>query len=118
MARSKTRMRFTHCTLFFLLLTGACQPALQREPLGARPDLAPSPLLSTEALDARILYLNRLLETQDLSREDRELAQDLLASYKGLKTAAQSGSLKQNYAPMIHILLRILEQMEDRYFST
>jgi len=118
MARSKTRMRFTFCTLFFLMLTGACQPVLQREPLSARQDLTPSPLLSTEALDARILYLNRLLETQDLPREDRELAQDLLASYKVLKTAAQSGSLKQNYAPMIHILLRNLEQMEDRYFTT
>jgi hypothetical protein len=71
-----------------------------------------------EALDTRILYLNRLLETQDLAKEDRELAQDLLASYKGLKVASESGSLKQNYAPMIHILLRNLEQMEDRYFTT
>ena len=73
--------------------------------------------MSVEALDRRIHYLSGLLETQDLSKEDQELAQDLLAAYKGLKTASQSGSLKQNYAPMINILLRNLEQMEDRYFS-
>jgi len=118
MRRNKTPVRFTLCALVLLSLTGACQPALQRKPLSTGQDLAPSPLLSEEALDARILYLNHLVETQDLSKEDRELAQDLLASYKGLKTAAQSGSLKQNYAPMIHILLRNLEQMEDRYFTT
>lgn len=118
MARNKIPMQLTLCTLFFLILTGACQPVLQREPLRASQDLAPSPLLSLETLDTRILYLNRLMETQDLSREDRELAHDLLASYKVLKTAAQSGSLKQNYAPMIHILLRNLEQLEDRYFTT
>jgi hypothetical protein len=73
--------------------------------------------LSAEALDRRILYLSRLLETQDLSREDRELANDLLASYKGLKAASERGSLKQNYAPMISILLRNLEEIENRYFT-
>ena len=118
MEKNKVPVRFTLCTLFLLLLTGACQPALQREPIRASQDLSPSPLLSLEALDARIQYLNRLMETQDLSKEDRQLAQDLLASYRGLKTAAQTGSLKQNYAPMIHILLRNLEHMEDRYFTT
>jgi hypothetical protein len=70
-----------------------------------------------EALDRRILYLSRVLETQDLSKSDRELAQDLLASYRGLKTASQTGSLKQNYAPMMNMLLRNLEQLEDRTFA-
>lgn len=73
--------------------------------------------MPVEALDRRILYLSRVLETQDLSREDRELAQDLLASYRGLKTASQTGSLRQNYSPMMNMLLRNLEQMEDRYFT-
>jgi thioredoxin-like negative regulator of GroEL len=117
METNRARLRFIWCVLFFLTLTGACQPALQREPVSAGPDLTPPSSLSVEALDTRILYLNRLLETQELSREDRELAQDLLATYKGLKTASENGSLKQNYAPLIHIMLRNLEQMEDRYFS-
>lgn len=117
MERNETRVQFILCVLFLLTLCGACQPALQREPVSARQDLAPAPSLSAEALDRRILYLSRLLENQDLSREDRELAQDLLASYKGLKTASESGSLKQNYAPMINILLRNLEEMENRYFT-
>ena len=103
--------------LFLVSLTGACQPALQKERVGQGRDLSPPSSLSVEALDSRILYLNRLLETQELSKEDRELAQDLLATYRGLKTASESGSLRQNYAPMIHILLRNLEQMEDRYFT-
>jgi len=117
MEKNETRVRFIVWLVFLLTLCGACQPALQREPVSAKQDLAPPPSLSVEALDRRIHYLSRLLETQDLSKEDRELAQDLLTAYKGLKTASQGGSLKQNYAPMINILLRNLEQMEDRYFS-
>ncbi len=117
MVKNKPRTRLILGALFLLTLSGACQPALQREPVSARRDLAPAPSLSAEALDRRILYLSRLLETQDLSREDRELANDLLASYKGLKAASESGSLKQNYAPMISILLRNLEEIENRYFT-
>jgi tetratricopeptide (TPR) repeat protein len=117
MVKNKTRTRLILGALFLLTLLGACQPTLQREPVSARRDLAPTPSLSAEAIDRRILYLSRLLETQDLSREDRELANDLLASYKGLKAASESGSLKQNYAPMISILLRNLEEIENRYFT-
>ena len=117
MVKNKTRTRLILGALSLLTLLGACQPALQREPVSARRDLAPAPSLSAEALDRRILYLSRLLETQDLSREDRELANDLLASYKGLKAASERGSLKQNYAPMISILLRNLEEIENRYFT-
>jgi hypothetical protein len=117
MLRNRSRTRLTLCTLFLLILIGACQPVIQRPPVTARPDLAPPPSLSVEALDRRILYLSRLLEAPDLTKDDRELAQDLLASYRGLKVAAENGSLKQNYAPMIQILLRNLEQMEERYFS-
>ena len=117
MRKTETRAWFVVCVLFLLTLCGACQPALQREPVSSRPDLAPPPSLSIEALDRRILYLSRLLETSELSKEDQDFAQDLLAAYKGLKTASQSGSLKQNYVPMINILLRNLEQMEDRYLT-
>jgi len=73
--------------------------------------------VSIETLDRRILYLSRVLETQDLSKADRELASDLLVTYRGLKTASQTGSLKQNYSPMMNMLLRNLEQMEERYFT-
>jgi hypothetical protein len=117
MAKNKPFTRLILGALFLLTLTGACQPALQREPVSAKQDLAPPLAVSVEALDRRILYLSRVLETQDLSRDDRELAQDLLASYKGLKTASQTGSLRQNYSPMVNLLLRNLEQMENRYFT-
>jgi len=117
MAKNKPSLRLILGTLFLLTLTGACQPALQREPVSARQDLAPPLAVSVEALDRRILYLSRVLETQDLSRDDRELAQGLLASYRGLKTASQTGSLEQNYSPTVNMLLRNLEQMEDRYFT-
>jgi thioredoxin-like negative regulator of GroEL len=118
MTRNRTRIRLSLCTLFLLILCGACQPAIQQAPVSAKQEQAPPPpSLSVEALDRRILYLSHLIETSDLSKDDRELAQDLLASYRGLKVAAESGSLKQNYAPMIQILLRNLEQMEERYFT-
>jgi len=117
MAKNKPSTRLILGALFLLTLTGACQPALQREPVSARQDLAPPLAVSVEALDRRILYLSRVLETQDLSMDDRQLAQDLLASYRGLRTASQSGSLRQNTSPMVNMLLRNLEQMEDRYFT-
>ncbi len=117
MAKNKPSTRLILGALFLLTLTGACQPALQREPVSARQDLTPPLALSVEALDRRILYLSRVLETQDLSMDDRQLAQDLLASYRGLRTASQSGSLRQNASPMVNMLLRNLEQMENRYFT-
>ncbi len=117
MVTNRTRTRLILGALFLLTLCGACQPALQREPVSARQDLTPPLSLSVEALDRRILYLNRLLETQDLSKDDRELVQDLLVSYRGLKAASQSVSMKQNYSPVINMLLRNLEQIEDRYFT-
>jgi len=117
MAKNKPPIRLILGALFLLTFAGACQPALQREPVSARQDLATPLVVSVETLDRRILYLSRVLETQDLSMEDRELAQDLLASYRGLKTASQTGALRQNYSPMVHMLLRNLEQMEDRYFA-
>ena len=117
MAKNKPSTRLILGALFLLTLTGACQPALQREPVSARQDLTPPLALSVEALDRRILYLSRVLETQDLSMDDRQLAQDLLASYRGLRTASQSGSLRQNTSPMVNMLLRNLEQMENRYFT-
>jgi thioredoxin-like negative regulator of GroEL len=103
--------------LLLLIFTAACQPALQREPASARQDLSPPVSVSVEALDRRISHLSRLLETQSLSRDDRELAQDLLASYRGLQSASQAGSLRQNVSPMMAMLLRNLEQLEDRYFT-
>jgi hypothetical protein len=117
MPRNRTRIALILCTLFLLIFFGACQPAIQQAPVSARQETTPPPSLSVEALDRRILFLNHLLENPDLSKDDRDLAQDLLASYRGLKVAAESGSLKQNYAPMIQILLRNLEQMEEAYFT-
>jgi hypothetical protein len=118
MIKNKTRIPFMLCALLLLTLLAACQPALRKEPPRARQDVAPPPpSVPVEALERRIAYLSRVLETQDLSREDRELAQELLASYKGLQTASQTGSLRQNYAPIMNMLLRNLEQMENRYFT-
>jgi hypothetical protein len=118
MSRNRTRIRLILCSLFLLIPFGACQPVIQQAPVSARQETAPPPSLSAEAMDRRILFLNHLLENPDLSKDDRDLAQDLLASYRGLKVAAESGSLKQNYAPTIQILLRNLDQMEERYFAS
>lgn len=117
MVKNRTRIRFLLGILLLMTLTAACQPSIQRAPAGARQDLSPPLSVSVEALDRRIVYLTRVLETQDLSKDDRELAQDLLASYRGLKTASQTGSLRQNYSPMVNMLLSNLEQMENRYFT-
>ena len=117
MVKNRTRIASALGVLFLLTYLGACQPSLRREPATARQDLAAPLSVSVEALDRRILYLSRILETQELSRDDRALVQDLLAAYRGLKTASQTGSLSQNYSPMINILLKNLEQMENRYFT-
>jgi predicted DNA-binding protein (UPF0251 family) len=117
MVKNRTRIRFFLNILFLVILTAGCQPAIQREPISARQDLSPPLSVPVEALDRRIVYLTRVLETQDLSKDDRELARDLLTSYRGLKTASQSGTLRQNYSPMVNMLLSNLEQMENRYFT-
>jgi hypothetical protein len=117
MAKNRPPLRMTLGALLLLSLTGACQPALHREPVSAKQDLGSPPSLSLEMLDKRILHLNRLLETQNLSREDRELAQDLLATYRALKTSSQNDTLREDYPSVVNRLLRDLEQTEERCFG-
>ena len=117
MVKNRTRIASALGMFFLLTFLGACQPALRKEPVSSKKEMTAPLSVSVEALDRRILYLNRVLETQDLSGDDRGLALDLLAAYRGLKTASQTGSLAQNYSPMINILLKNLEQMENRYFT-
>jgi hypothetical protein len=117
MVKNRTRIASALGVFFLLTFLGACQPALRKEPVSSKKEMTAPLSVSVEALDRRILYLNRVLETQDLSGDDRGLALDLLAAYRGLKTASQTGSLAQNYSPMINILLKNLEQMENRYFT-
>jgi hypothetical protein len=117
MVKNRTRIASALGVFFLLTFLGACQPALRKEPVSSKKEMTAPLSVSVEALDRRILYLNRVLETQDLSGDDRRLALDLLAAYRGLKTASQTGSLAQNYSPMINILLKNLEQMENRYFT-
>ena len=117
MVKNRTRIASALGVFFLLTFLGACQPALRKEPVSSKKEMTAPPSVSVEAIDRRILYLSRVLETQDLSGDDRGLALDLLAAYRGLKTASQTGSLAQNYSPMINILLKNLEQMENRYFT-
>ena len=117
MVKNRHRIVSALGVLFLLTLLGACQPALRKEPVSSKKEMTAPLSVSVEALDRRILNLNRVLETKDLSADDRELALDLLTAYRGLKTTSQTGSLSQNYSPMINLLLKNLEQMESRYFA-
>jgi hypothetical protein len=72
---------------------------------------------SVEGLDQRMLHLQGLLESDQLSPEDRALAQDLLNVYKAVEKASLSSPTPEETRKLIMLLESNLVQVEERYFK-
>jgi tetratricopeptide (TPR) repeat protein len=78
---------------------------------------APSPGLRVEGLDQRIIRVQALLESDQLSFEDRLLAQDLLKAYQTMERVSSASPTDEQTRDLIELLASNLIQMDEHYFK-
>jgi len=77
----------------------------------------PGPELRLEGLDQRIGRVQALLESDQLSSEDRLLAQDLLNAYQALEGVSSLSPADEQFRDLIELLASSLIQMDEHYFK-
>jgi len=99
--------------------SGCAAPPKRQVTVAPKPDVRAqtAPLLSTHTIDKKISFLDGMLAKEDLSKEDRRIATDLLATYKLTRTLAPDRLTRQEYQSLIRSLFRSLNLMDERYFE-
>ena len=114
------KRQITLLLIFFLIYASGCAAPPKREVTSApEPDMRAqtAPLLSTRTIDKKISFLDGMLAKEDLSKEDREIATDLLATYKLTKQLAPDHLTTKEYQELIRSLFKPLTLMDERYFE-
>ncbi|MCK5723966.1 MAG: hypothetical protein KAI84_15650, partial [Gammaproteobacteria bacterium] len=79
--------------------------------------IAPSSLFPQELLDEKITFLNNILEKEDLTEKDREIASSLLDTYKSVKSISAGTFKEADYQKVVRSLLNNLNILDEIYFS-
>jgi hypothetical protein len=79
--------------------------------------IAPSSLFPQELLDEKIIFLNNILEKEDLTGKDREIASSLLDTYKSVKSISVGAFKEAEYQKVVRALLNNLNVLDEIYFS-
>ena len=114
------KRRITLILMFFLVYASGCAAPPKREvTIVSKPDVRTqtAPLLSTHTIDKKISFLEGVVAKEDLSKEDRRIATDFLATYKLTKKLAPDHLTKKEYQTLIRSLFKSLTLMDERYFE-
>jgi len=114
------KRRITLLLMFFLIYASGCAaPPKRQVTLAPKPDVRTqtAPLLSTHTIDKKISFLKGIVAKEDLSKEDRRIATDLLATYKLTKRLAPDRLTRKEYQSLIRSLFGSLTLMDERYFE-
>ena len=105
--------------LFLIYASGCAAPPKRQVPLAPKPYVRPqtAPLPSTHTIDKKISFLDGMLAKKDLSKEDRRIATDLLATYRLAKKLAPARLTTKEYQTLIRSLFKSLILMDERYFE-
>jgi hypothetical protein len=106
--------------LFFLCLVAllfGCAPEARRQIVPLEPETQAILPLHLEGLDQKIASLEKILLRQDLSKEDRMTAQDLLVAYGAIKEDLKYPLTTKDYHKIIALLYSNLAQMDENYFK-
>ncbi len=99
--------------IFLVLMSQGCM-TLQKGTVGREPQIKPTPTAPLSAeIERKIEFFSQLLETKDLSEHDRQIATDILDTYKHLSTVSSADNCQGN----IQRLLRSLALIDESYFS-
>jgi len=115
------KRRITLLLMFFLIYASGCAAPPERQVITVvpQPDVRTqtAPLPSTQTIDKKISFLEGIIAKKDLSKEDRRIATNLLATYKLTKKLAPDHLTTKEYQSLIRSLFRSLTLMDERYFE-
>jgi hypothetical protein len=104
----------------FLVYASGCAtpPKMEVTPAprsGVRAQTAP--LLSTHTIDKKISFLEGIVANKNLSKGNKIIAADLLATYKLTKKLAPARLTRKEYQSLIRSLFKSLSLVDERYFE-
>ncbi len=103
--------------LLFIFAFGCVPVSERRVVVVPESGIAPSSLFPQELLDEKITFLNNILEKEDLTEKDREIASSLLDTYKSVKSISAGAFKESEYQKVVRALLNNLNVLDEIYFS-
>jgi hypothetical protein len=103
--------------LLFIFAFGCVPVSDRRVVVVPESGIAPSSLFPQELLDEKITFLNNILEKEDLTEKDREIASSLLDTYKSVKSISAGAFKEAEYQKIVRALLNNLNVLDQIYFS-
>jgi hypothetical protein len=95
-----------------------CIPVQERRVIVApERKVVSEPLLPGDLLDERIDFLNKALDKDSLPERDRQIATNLLTTYKSAKKAFLVELNETDYRKLVRDLLNALTRIDAQYFS-
>jgi len=110
--------RLTPILVFFVIFASSCVTT-ERKPVtqAPEPDTASTPLLPAGFLDEKIQYLTTVLKRKDISEKDKEIATDLLKTYRLLKQTSSERLTDAQYRRVVHTLFNSLSTLDEAHFT-
>jgi hypothetical protein len=104
--------------VFCFVFAFGCIPIPERRVVVTpEPSVVPAPLFPADLLEEKIGFLIRILEKEDLTEKDREIASSLLDTYKSVKSISAGAFKEVEYQKVVRALLNNLNVLDAIYFS-
>ncbi|UCF83898.1 MAG: hypothetical protein JSV50_22540 [Desulfobacteraceae bacterium] len=103
--------------LFFVLAFGCIPVPERRVVVTPEPGITPAPLLPMDLLEEKIGFLGTILQKEDLTEKDREIASGLLEVYISVKNISAGDFQEAEYRKFVRALLHNLGVLDEYYFS-
>ena len=104
--------------VFLFVFAFGCIPVPERRVVVTpEPSVVPAPLFPADLLEEKIGFLSKILEKEDLTEKDREIASSLLDTYKSVKSISAGSFKEAEYQKVVHALLNNLNVLDEIYFS-
>ena len=104
--------------VFLAIFASGCITT-ERRPVTKAPEphVESTPLLPADFLDEKIRYLTTVLERKDISDKDREIATDLLKTYRSVKLVSSQRLTDAKYRRVVHTLFHSLSTLDEAHFT-
>lgn len=104
--------------LVFVAAALGCMPGTQKHiVVGPGSDVITAPFVEEDLIDKKIRFLESVLKQEKIPDTDREIASDLLDSYRLLKKASSGDCSREEYDSLVQALFRGLSALDEKYFS-
>lgn len=104
--------------VFFFVFAFGCIPVPERRVVVTpEPSVVSAPLFPAGLIKEKIGFLDKILETENLTEKDREIALSLRDTYKSVKSISAGTFEEAEYQKVVRSLLNNLNVLDKIYFS-